>query len=270
MWGGDAACAADEKPAHQVQITKPYEIGKYEVTQAQWMAVMGSNPSTTKGDNRPVETVSKNEAQDFLAKLTAMNDSYRYRLPTEAEWEYAARAGEPLPVSLDAVAWYAANSGNQTHPVGQKKPNAWGIYDMLGNVREWVSDLYAQDYYANSPAAAPTGPQGGGGYGRGRFGQNNFGFGRVRGFNNGGGRNQNPNNANGQASAAPIAYQFGRPQGGPPRRFARNRRCVAAAGPARSLAAAHLTEKMNRPRGPAILRWVIVNRQGLCQPLAFS
>ena len=90
---GDNDCKADEKPAHRVQITKAFEIGKYEVTQAQWQAVMGSNPSTIKGDDHPVETVSKNDAHDFLARLNARNDGYKYRLPTEAEWEYAARAG---------------------------------------------------------------------------------------------------------------------------------------------------------------------------------
>jgi len=89
---GDNDCTADEKPAHRVQITKSFEIGKYEVTQAQWQAVMGSNPSAIKGDDHPVEMVSKNDAHDFLAKLNARNDGYKYRLPTEAEWEYAARA----------------------------------------------------------------------------------------------------------------------------------------------------------------------------------
>src|ERR1700689_370971 len=97
---GDNDCDADEKPVHRVQITKAFAIGKYEVTQAQWQAVMGSNPSTIKGDDRPVETVSKNDANDFLAQINARNDGYRYRLPTEAEWEYAARAGGKQTAAL--------------------------------------------------------------------------------------------------------------------------------------------------------------------------
>jgi formylglycine-generating enzyme required for sulfatase activity len=190
----ETACLADEKPAHRVQITKPFEMGRFEVTQAQWQAVMGSNPSTIKGDDHPVETVSKNDVHDFLSKLNARNDGYTYRLPTEAEWEYAARAGTTgAPVSLDEVAWYGANSGDETHPVGQKKPNAWGLYDMLGNVREWVEDNYTRDYYSNSPVADPAGPQGQqgaaqGGRGGRRGGGGGGGGGGNRGNFRGGGR----------------------------------------------------------------------------------
>src|SRR5262245_62316081 len=157
---GDIDCNDDERPIHRVQITKPFEIGKYEVTQGQWQAVMGSNPSTIKGDDHPVETISKNDAQDFLNKLNERNDGYHYRLPTEAEWEYAARAGtaEPYVGRLDEIAWYAGNSEDQTHPVGKKMPNAWGLYDMQGNVREIVEDWYGRDYYGRSPVADPTGP----------------------------------------------------------------------------------------------------------------
>ena len=188
---GDTGCTADENPAHRVQITKAFEIGKYEVTQAQWQAAMGSNPSAIKGDDHPVEMVSKNDAHDFLARLNAQNDGYKYRLPAEAEWEYAARAGTTgaPAASLDEVAWYEANSEDSTHPVGQKKPNAWGLYDMLGNVREWVEDMYTRDFYANSPLADPTGPQavagpqagfqqGRGGRGRGSFQRGGRGGGR--------------------------------------------------------------------------------------------
>ena len=182
---GDKDCNADEGPAHRVQITRAFEIGKYEVTQSQWQAVMGSNPSTIKGDDRPVETVSKNDVHDFLERLNARNDGYRYRLPTEAEWEYAARAGTTAaaPAALDEVAWYAGNSGDETHPVGQKKPNAWGLYDMLGNVREWVEDVYTRDFYNNSPVADPAGPQGRQGAPRGGNppgGRRGFGGGPVR------------------------------------------------------------------------------------------
>jgi formylglycine-generating enzyme required for sulfatase activity len=172
---GDEACKADERPAHLVKITKPYEIGTYEVTQAQWTSVMGSNPSANKGDDNPVEMVSKTEVEAFLAKLTARNDGYRYRLPAEAEWEYAARAGSKIAYdgNLDAIAWFAENSDDESHPVGKKKPNAWGLYDTVGNVREWVADQYSATYYGTSPAEDPTGPppgRGGGPGGRGRPG----------------------------------------------------------------------------------------------------
>jgi formylglycine-generating enzyme required for sulfatase activity len=164
---GDSDCKADERPTHHVQITKPFQIGKYELTQAQWQSVMGSNPSTIKGDDHPVESVTKDETHDFLNKLNARNDGYRYRLPTEAEWEYAARAGSTTPYlgKLDEIAWYNDNSDDETHPVGTKKPNAWGLYDMEGNVREWVEDMYSANYYSSSPEVDPTGPQGGGGRG---------------------------------------------------------------------------------------------------------
>jgi formylglycine-generating enzyme required for sulfatase activity len=158
---GDADCKPDENPRHRVQITKSFEIGKYEVTQAQWVALMQTNPSGGKGDSRPVDTVSKIEAQDFIAKLNARNDGYRYRLPTEAEWEYTARAGTGSSYAgpLGEVAWYADNSEDESHPVGEKKPNAWGLYDITGNVREWVSDFYSDSYYSVSPTVDPTGPQ---------------------------------------------------------------------------------------------------------------
>jgi formylglycine-generating enzyme required for sulfatase activity len=188
---GDIDCNADERPIHHVQLTKPFQIGKFEVTQAQWQTVMGSNPSTIKGDDHPVETINKDEAHEFINRLNAKNDGFRYRLPTEAEWEYAARAGTGSSYTgkLDEIAWYNGNSEDETHPVGQKKPNAWGLYDMEGNVKEWVEDMYSANYYASSPAVDPTGPQGGGGRGgrggRGRFGGPG-GFGGRRGGRFGG------------------------------------------------------------------------------------
>jgi formylglycine-generating enzyme required for sulfatase activity len=138
----DTSCTAPEKPARRVQITRAFEIGRHEVTQAEWQAVMGSNPSYFKGNNLPVDQIGWNDAQQFLEKLNARNDGYRYRLPTEAEWEFAARgpANAPAPGRLEDVAWFDANAGRQTHPVGQKQPNARGLYDMLGNVSEWVED----------------------------------------------------------------------------------------------------------------------------------
>jgi formylglycine-generating enzyme required for sulfatase activity len=176
----DKDCLEDEVPRHKVRLTKGFEFGKYEVTQAQWEAVMGpgSNPSQTKGPKNPVDSVNKEEIHSFLDKLNAQSDGYMYRLPTEAEWEYAARAGAPDPprVSLGDYAWFADNSDDESHPVGLKKPNAWGLYDMLGNVREWVDDRAAYYDYAPLPEVSvdPKGPQrgrggggGGGGFGRG-------------------------------------------------------------------------------------------------------
>jgi len=170
-------CGADEKPRHTVQITRAFEIGKTVVTQKQWQAVMGSEPSRYKGDTLPVEQVSFQDAQAFLDKLNARSDGYLYRLPTEAEWEYAARAGTAdqfagasVADSLarrsppDDWAWYNVE---RTQPVATKKPNAWGLYDMRGNVAEWVQDWYDAKYYAKSPMADPAGPDRNSGAGRG-------------------------------------------------------------------------------------------------------
>ncbi len=160
---GSATGDADERPVHQVTISKAFYLGKYEVTQGQWQAVMGTNPSAFPGDpNRPVDQVSWNEAQVFINKLNAMEGVKLYRLPTEAEWEYAARAGSTTiysfgndPKQLGDYTWYRGNAEHHSHPVGQKQPNAWGLYDMLGNVWEWV-----QDWEGKYPAGPVTDPKG--------------------------------------------------------------------------------------------------------------
>ncbi|MDT4967144.1 MAG: hypothetical protein QOJ64_1881 [Acidobacteriota bacterium] len=155
----------DEKPVHRVSIGNGFYMGKYEVTQAQWQAVMGYNPSNFKGDNLPVEQASWNDAIAFIARLNAQKDGFTYRLPTEAEWEYACRAGTTGDYAgdLDSMAWYDANAGdarlsgdlnydklkannNRTHPVGTKLPNAFGLFDMHGNVEEWCQDWYHATY----------------------------------------------------------------------------------------------------------------------------
>lgn len=137
-----------ETPAHQVTFKESFYMGKYEVTQAQWKSVMGTNPSSFKGNNLPVEQVLWNEVKEFVRKLNEMNDGYAYRLPSEAEWEYACRAGTTgdYPGKLSEMAWYSENSGNKTHAVGGKQPNAWGLADMHGNVWEWCQDSYHDSY----------------------------------------------------------------------------------------------------------------------------
>ena len=159
---GDSYGSSDEKPVHKVTVGDFY-IGKYEVTQAEWKAVMGNNPSKFKGDDLPVANVSWNDIQKFLKKLNKLT-GYTYRLPTEAEWEYAARGGNKSKGykyagsnDVDKVAWHYANSGNKTHPVGTKQPNELGIYDMSGNVWEWCNDWYYEKYYKISPTNNPTG-----------------------------------------------------------------------------------------------------------------
>ena len=146
---------------HEVTISKPFYMGVTEVTQAQYEAVMGTNPSHTKGATNPVEMVSWNDATEFCKKLSEKTRQ-AVRLPTEAEWEYACRAGTQTafsfgddPSALGDYAWWGMNSGETTHPVGQKKPNAWDLFDMHGNVYEWCADWVG--YY---PKVAVTDPQG--------------------------------------------------------------------------------------------------------------
>lgn len=153
--------AAMEKQ-HKVTITRPFYMGKFELTQAQYQKVMGDNPSTIKGDNLPVAGVTWQNAQDFCDKLSRQT-GYEVQLPTEAQWEYACRAGTTTAyysgndiADLDKIAWFGANSDHKPHPGGEKLPNAWGLYDMLGNIREFVRDLYGTA--AQADAVDPTGP----------------------------------------------------------------------------------------------------------------
>jgi formylglycine-generating enzyme required for sulfatase activity len=178
----DPDALSDEKPQHRVRITQPFYLGVTEVTQGQYQAVMSENPSQFKGsDDLPVEQVSWLDAVRFCNKLSdreGRNPYYRidgntvalaggdgYRLPTEAEWEYACRAGTTTRFSfgddekeLGRFAWYDANSNRRTHPVGERQPNAFGLYDMHGNVWEWCWDGYDSAYYKQSPANDPQGP----------------------------------------------------------------------------------------------------------------
>lgn len=181
---GVARAYGSEKPQHRVTISRPFSIGKYEVTQAQWEAVMGSNPYTLDRSNpyynlpgmaeritRPDHpaTVSWDDAQEFIGRLNAREGHNRYRLPTEAEWEYAARAGTTTAYSfgddigdLDRYAWHGEDfARGGTHPVGRKLPNPWGLFDVHGNAWEWVQDRYSDSYYAESPSTDPQGPTSG-------------------------------------------------------------------------------------------------------------
>ncbi|MBX2822894.1 MAG: formylglycine-generating enzyme family protein [Rhodothermaceae bacterium] len=170
MGSDDSLAYPDEQPVHQVTISQPFYMSKTEVTQAQWTAIMGKNPSLFIGESRPVDNIGPPDIQAFLRALNAATDCAScYRLPTEAEWEYAARAGSKARFSFGAdldslafYAWYAKNAEYKTHPVAQKKPNAWGLYDMHGNVYEWVQDLYGP--YPSSPTTDPTGSEDGNEY----------------------------------------------------------------------------------------------------------
>ncbi len=167
---GDDSEAMDRRPAHTVML-KDFTIGKYEVTEEQWVAVMGKNPSSyTYCNTCPVTNVSFNDAIAFINKLNTLTGKH-YRLPTEAEWEFAARggvlenkthmkkhAGKRL---LQTIAWYEGNAKDHPHPTGHKKANELGICDMTGNVEEWCNDWYSKDYFTHKDVSNPQGPDGG-------------------------------------------------------------------------------------------------------------
>ncbi len=157
---GETNSSTDETQ-HQVTLTKAFWLGRTAVTQSQWRAVMGTNPSGFIGDDLPVETVSWNDAMEYCRKLNGMGllpSGWKFALPTEAQWEYACRAGTngPYAGDLDDMAWYSGNSGGKTHPVATKKPNAWGLYDMHGNVEQWCADWYGT--YPSDAVTDPSGP----------------------------------------------------------------------------------------------------------------
>ena len=155
----------DGEVQHKVRISRGFWLAETETTQELWHAVMGDNPSYFKGDDLPVESVSWNDCQEFIEKLNSKSENgVHFQLSSEAHWEYACRAGTSgaynvSGASLDSLAWYYGNSDRKTHKVGTKIPNAWGLYDMHGNVWEWCSDLY--DDYPSGDATDPTGSKSG-------------------------------------------------------------------------------------------------------------
>lgn len=152
-----------ESPAHKVILSSDFYLGKYEITQSQFEQVMGFNPSEPKGTHLPVNNVSWSDAKEFCKKLSEL-DGRKYRLPTEAEWEYACRAGTTTQFywgdifsGIETVEWFGGNSGSTIHRVGEKSPNPWGFYDMCGNVSEWCSDRFAK--YNDKVQTDPKGPK---------------------------------------------------------------------------------------------------------------
>ena len=167
---GTESDRSDDETQHRVSITKPFYLGVTEVTQEQYQKVMGSNPSKFKGPQNPVETVSWADAVEFCGKLSAMpaekTAGHVYRLPTEAEWEYACRSGTTMAYGfgddasrLGDYGWFEGNSDSSTHPVGEKKPNAWGLYDMHGSLDEWCQVWHGA--YPSGSATDPIGPTSG-------------------------------------------------------------------------------------------------------------
>ena len=161
---GSAENSPQEAPRHRVRITRGFRMGRCEVTQAEWAQVMGKNPSTFefRGDERPVVNVSWDDVEEFLGRLVTLDPIHLYRLPSEAEWEYACRAGESSdPSALEEFDWFGDKAFFTTHPVGKKLPTGWGLFDMYGNVAEWCQDWYDPNYYRHSAAEDPTGPSSG-------------------------------------------------------------------------------------------------------------
>jgi formylglycine-generating enzyme required for sulfatase activity len=158
---GSSAGEEEERPMHTVTISHDFWMGKYAVTQAQFQAVVGRNPSNWKHPNNPVEQVTWDNVQTFLSKVNAMQNVFKFRLPTEAEWEYACRAGTTAERygPLKKIAWYGSPFFGRVHPVGQKEPNAFGLYDMLGNASQWCQDWFGP--YSAEDQIDPQGPKSG-------------------------------------------------------------------------------------------------------------
>lgn len=160
----------DEMPVHTIEITNAFLLGKTEVTQAQWLAIMKTKPGPEENWNAkswqqlPVTGISWNKASDFIETISGLDKKFNYRLPTEAEWEYAARAGttdvRPVPLEeLNDVAWFIKSSDDHVHPVATLKPNGWGLYDMLGNLWEWTNDWYSPKTFQQGNRVDPLGPE---------------------------------------------------------------------------------------------------------------